>query len=92
MLHAYADTPFSGIFLTLRDNGKFEHTSSGLLKSFEAGTWTNYQDTIRLIYLDNKQSSIKNQIIIIERETSTLIFEGDSTPVLMRLRIITNKL
>lgn len=91
-MRAWADTPFSGIFLTLRDNGKFEHESSGLLKSFEAGTWTNSKDTIRLIYLDSEQNSKRNQNVVIDRETSTLIFEGDSTPVQMRLRIMTNKL
>jgi hypothetical protein len=92
VMHAWADTPFSGIFLTLRDNGKFEHTSSGLLQSFEAGTWTNSQDTIRLVYLDNKQSAIRNEKVRIDRPTSTLIFEGDSTPVQMRLRIVSNKI
>lgn len=92
VMHAWADTPLSGVFLTLRENKKFEHTSSGLVQSFEAGTWTNSHDTIRLVYLDSKQSTIRNQNVIIDRQTSTLIFEGDSTPVRMRLRIMTNKL
>ena len=90
VLDAWADTPFSGIFLTLRNNGKFEHTSSGLIKSFEAGTWTNSQDTIRLVYVDSKQNATRNQKVLIDRQTSTLIFEGDSTPVQMRLRILKN--
>jgi hypothetical protein len=92
VLHAWADTPFSGIFLTLRDNGKFEHTSSGLIQSFEAGTWTNSQDTLRLAYIDSKQHSIRNQKVTIDRPTLTLIFEGDSTPVQMRLRIMQNEM
>jgi hypothetical protein len=92
VLCGYADTPFSGVFLTLRGNGKFEHESGGLLKSFAAGTWTNSKDTIKLIYLDSKQNSLRNQKVVIDRESSTLIFEGRSTPVQMRLRIMTNKL
>jgi hypothetical protein len=92
VLHAWADTPFSGIFLTLRNNGKFEHIASGLIQSFEAGTWTNSHDTIRLVYLDSKQSTKWNQNVLIDRQTSTLVFEGDSTPVQMRLRIRTNNL
>ena len=55
VLEAYADSPLSGRFLTLRDNGKFEHTSSGLLRSFQAGIWTSNQDTINLSYIDNNQ-------------------------------------
>ena len=92
VLHAWADNPFSGIFLTLRNNGKFEHISSGLIKSFEAGTWTNSQDTIRLVYVDSQQNSIRNQKVKIDKQTSTLIFEGDSTPVQMRLRIMKNEM
>ena len=92
VLDAWTDTPFSGIFLTLRNNGKFEHTSSGLIKSFEAGTWTNSQDTIKLVYIDSKQNTIRNQKVTIDRQTSTLIFEGDSTPVQMRLRIMRNEI
>jgi len=92
VLYGWSDTPFSGIFLTLRNNGKFEHTSSGLIQSFEAGTWTNSQDTIRLAYIGRKQNSIRNQKVTIDRQTSTLVFEGDSTPVQMRLRIMTNEI
>jgi hypothetical protein len=92
VMDAWADTPFYGIFLTLRENKKFEHTTSGLMGSFEAGTWTNSQDTIRLLYLDSKQNTVRNQNVIIDRQTSTLIFEGDSASVQMRLRIMTNKL
>ena len=65
-MHAWADTPLSGIFLTLRENKKFEHTSSGLMQSFEAGTWTNSHDTIRLVYLDSKQNTIRNQNVLID--------------------------
>ena len=92
ILQAWADTPFAGIFLTLRDNGKFEHTSSGLMQSFEAGTWTNSQDTLKLIYVDSKQHMIRRQNVVIDRQTSTLLFEGDSSPVQMRLRIMQNEI
>ena len=92
ILQAWADTPFAGIFLTLRDNGKFEHTSSGLMQSFEAGTWTNSQDTLKLIYVDSKQHMIRRQNVVIDRQTSTLLVEGDSTPVQMRLRIMQNEI
>lgn len=92
ILQAWADTPFAGIFLTLRDNGKFEHTSSGLMQSFEAGTWTNSQDTLKLIYVDSKQHMIRRQNVVIDRQTSTLLVEGDSSPVQMRLRIMQNEI
>ena len=92
VLHAWADTPFSGIFLTLRANGKFEHTSSGLFQSFEAGRWTNYRDTIALEYLDSKQKIIRTQNVTVDRHSSTLIFENDSTPVQFRLRVMKNKI
>ena|SRR5437879_11529876 len=92
VLNAYADTPFAGIFLTLRENGKFEHTSSGVLKSFVAGAWTNSRDTICLSYMDSKQNINLKKKVIVDRKTSTLIFEGDDSPVHMRLRVRLNKL
>lgn len=92
VLDAWADTPLSGVFLTLRRNGKFEHTSSGLMKSFEAGRWTTIQDTIILVYVDSKLNTTRNQKVTIDRQTSTLLFEGDSTPVQMRLRIMRNEI
>jgi len=92
VFHAYADSPFSGLFLTLRENGKFEHTSSGLIKSFEAGTWIFSENTINLIYLDSKQNIIRNQNVTIDKQSNTLIFEGDSTPVQMRMRIMKNEI
>jgi hypothetical protein len=92
VLHAYADTPFYGIFLTLRDNRKFEHIVSSPLGSFQAGKRSNNQDTIWLIYTNSKLNVLQKQIVVIDRKTSTLVFEGDSTPVPARLRIITNKL
>ena len=92
VLHAWFDTPFSGIFLTLRENGKFDHTSSGLMQSFEAGTWTNLQDTLTLVYVDSKLNPIKKQRVVIDSQTSTLIFEGDSTLVQMRYRIMQNEI
>jgi|GEM_PF-1442245 len=92
VLEAYADSPLSSSFLKLRENGKFEHTSSGLLKYFEAGTWINNQDSLILSYLDNKQSLTREQKVKIDRQKSTLIFEGDTTRVQMRLRIMVNKI
>lgn len=92
ILEAYADSPFSGSFLTLRENGKFERTSSGLIKSFEAGSWTNVKDTINLSYLDEEQNVVNKKKVLIDRKTSTLKFEGDDTPVQMRLRIMLNRL
>jgi hypothetical protein len=91
-LDAYADTPFSGTFLRLRRNGKFEHTSSGLLRSFEAGTWSISNDTLRLVYFDSDRNVIRKQNVLIEKATSTLIFEGDVTPAQLRLRIIAGNL
>lgn len=91
-MYAWADTPFSGIFLVLRENGKFEHTSSGIIKSFEAGTWTFSQDTIKLVYLDCKQTLKKNQNLVIDRSSSTLQFEGESIQIMFRLRIMFSNL
>lgn len=92
VLEAYADTPFSGLFLTLRENGKFEHISSGIIKSFEAGTWTNNADTLHLTYMDSRQIKTSDRKLIIDRKTSTLMADSASTPVQMRMRIFVNKL
>ncbi|MFT6746487.1 MAG: hypothetical protein ACJAZ2_000828 [Glaciecola sp.] len=92
LLHAYADSPFSGAVLTLRENGKLEHTSSGLLKSFSAGEWTNKQDTVELSYLDNNHNVTHLRKVFIDKKTSTLKFDRDSTSVFFRLRIMTNQL
>lgn len=88
VLHAWADNPLSGVFLTLRENGKFEQTSSGLVQSFEAGTWINSQDTLKLVYLDSRQNLVRKQSVLIDRQKSTLLFERDSTAVQMRLKIM----
>jgi hypothetical protein len=92
VFHAYADTPFSGIFLVLRDNGKFEYTSSGMIASFQAGAWTINQDTIHLSFVNSQQVTIDKQNVFFDRANSKLIFEGDSTSVLTRWRIMLNKL
>ncbi|MGL4598209.1 MAG: hypothetical protein ACRCYO_11795 [Bacteroidia bacterium] len=94
VLHAYADTPLSGIFLTLRENGKFEYTSSGLFQSFEAGTWNKNADTISLRYFTTKEQAQveKTKRLVIDRNTSTLAVEGENLPAYMRLRILVNKL
>ena len=92
VLSSWADSPFSGSFLTLRENGKFEHHSDGMIRSFSAGNWTQNQDTIALVYVDISQKTIKTQRVYVDKETSTLVFVGIDTPVFMRLRILTNRL
>lgn len=92
VLEGYADSPLSGSFLTLRENGKFEHTSSGMIKSFQAGNWTNNGDTITLSYVNENQTLTKEQTVTIDRKTSTLVFNGDDTPVQMRMKIMVNKI
>lgn len=91
ILHAWADTPFYGVFLNLRSNGKFEYFTSGLLQSFEAGKWTKVEDTIRLEYLDSKQNIVRTQMLMVDRQNSTLKFDKDSTPVQIRLKVMTNE-
>ena len=90
MFHAWVDSPLSAGFLKLRENGKFEHTSSGLIQSFNAGTWSHSQDTISLIYVDSRQNTTDTKIVTINRKTSTLVFLGDS--ILLPMRIMTNKI
>ena len=75
VIEGYLDTPFAGVFLTLRKNGKFEHTSSGIFKGFDAGTWTRSQDTVRLTYVNSKLEPVKVVQAAIDRGTSQLIFE-----------------
>lgn len=88
VLHAWADSPFAGQFLTLRDNGKFEHYSSGIMQYYGAGSWTRRNDTLHLRYVESRQNSIKNRDLVIDRLSSTLIFAGDSAPFYARLRIV----
>ena len=88
VLDSWADSPFSGSFLTLRENGKFEHYSDGIIRSFSAGNWTQNQDTIALVYVDIRQKTIKTQRVSVDMETSTLIFIGTPTLALMRLKNI----
>lgn len=92
VLEAYSDSPFSASFLTLRKNNKFERVSSGIIQSFHAGSWTINQDTIKLSYVDSKHTIVEKQYVLIDRKTSTLIFEGDSIPEYMRLKIMLNDL
>ena len=90
VLQGYADSPFSGTFLILRENGKFEHLSSGLFKFFQAGNWTHHQDTITLFYFYEKQTFRKSQTVIMDKKSARLLFEGEGT--LLPMRIITSKL
>ena len=84
VLEGYADSPFSGLFLTLRENYTFEKKSSGVFRSYEAGTWSLSEDTIHLNYLNQQQKVIKKQTIIMNRENSKLEFEGLDSNIQMR--------
>lgn len=88
VLQGYRDTPFAGVLLTLRNNGKFEHTSSGMLKGFEAGAWTSRGDTIDLNYIDAQQKMQRLQRAIIDRKTMTLDFLDEKVPAQFRMRIV----
>lgn len=88
VLRGYRDTPFSGVFLTLRENGKFEHTSSGMLKGFSAGTWTVRSDTIDLNYVDSMMRVEALEKVIIDRKTMTLEFLNEKLPGQFRMRIV----
>lgn len=92
VLEAYADSPFAGIFLIFRENKKFEHTSSGMLQTFEAGSWTINQDTIHMYYVDYKEQIKETKKVYIDRTTATLIFESDTLAIPTRLRILLNEL
>lgn len=87
VLSGYLDTPFSGVFLYLRENGKFEHTSSGMLRGFSAGTWTFQNDTIRLNYLDSKKNVTAIKTVLKDTITRQLIFLEDSAAFHMRYTI-----
>ncbi|MDG2154295.1 MAG: hypothetical protein P8K10_10210 [Crocinitomicaceae bacterium] len=41
----------------MRENGKFERYSDGIIRSFSAGNWTQNQDTIALPYTDIRQKT-----------------------------------
>lgn len=92
IFEGYSDAPLSGTFLTLRDNGKFEHESSGIFRSFEAGNWTIQQDTITLFYVDTDQTQVSEQRAILDRSTSTLVFEEQEVQFPFRMRIVVNRL
>lgn len=91
VLHGYLDTPMAGVFLTLRENGKFEYETSGMLASFSAGTWIRSGDTLHLNYLDSKQNITETSDFIMERETSKLKLVGDSSTIQMRYTILSDK-
>ena len=84
VLEGYADSPFSGLFLTLRENYTFEKKSSGIFRSYEAGTWSLSEDTIHLKYLNHQQRAIKEQTVIMNRENSKLEFEGPDSNMQIR--------
>jgi hypothetical protein len=92
-LSGYMDTPMAGVFLYLRENGKFEHTSefSGF-RSFSAGNWTINGDTIQLTYFDSMQNITEQENVLLDREKSQLFFLNDSTPFPMRCTFLSNKL
>ncbi len=78
LITGYQDTPFAGVFLTLRANGKFEHTSSGIFKGFDAGTWTRSQDTLRLTYVNSKIEPVNVMRVFIDKSIYRLFFLDDS--------------
>ena len=91
-LQGYSDSPLTGTFLTLRENGKFEHTSSGMFQSFRAGSWTYSSDTIHLQYRDLSKVVIHSAPVFIDRQTNTLQFINDTSTVVYRLNILNNEL
>ena len=78
--------------LTLRENKKFEMTSSGFFMVwYEAGTWVIKQDSIKLSFVDHQQHITKTESIYLDRQKSVLVFQDtDSTG--LRLRVVFNKL
>lgn len=84
VLHAYADSPFAGMFLTLRENQRFDWTTSGMLQSFQAGSWAIDHDTISLFYMNSQQDTVSTERLYMNRERSTLTVEGQISPVPMR--------
>lgn len=92
VFEAYGDTPFSGIFITLHENGKFEHTSSGMLKSFECGSWTVNENTIELNYLGKNLEVIRKEKYLIDKNTNRLFHESQKDSIFLGLRIMINKL
>lgn len=89
VLKAYQDYPFVGTHLTLRKNGKFEHTSgNGIVEFFSAGAWTSKNDTITLYYLELDQKSVISERVIIDRQAFTVVFEADSVRPLSRFKIV----
>jgi hypothetical protein len=92
VLHAWLDTPLSGIFLTLRKNGTFDHTSSGPFQSFEAGTWMCTNDTLFLRCMSSKDEFLRNEIMVIDRKSSTLTSTVDTSSFPNTLKILTNQL
>ncbi len=92
-LSAYQDAPMAGVFLYLRENGKFEHTSefSGI-RSFSAGNWAINGDTIQLTYFDSKQNIINQENVLLDREKLQLFFLKDSSSFPMRCTFLSDKL
>lgn len=92
ILWAYGDSPFGSTTLTLRDNYKFELTSSGFFRFwFEAGTWTHKEDTIKLSYVDKELKEIKIANAYISRKKHRLYF-GSADTTQMGLKLHVNKI
>lgn len=93
VLSGYMDTPMAGVFLYLRENGKFEHTSefSGF-RSFSAGNWIINGDTIQLTYFDSKQNITNQENVLLDRENAKLFFLKDSSSFPMRCTFLSDKL
>ena len=85
---AYADTPLSGEFITLRQNHKFERTSTGMFKAFGAGDWSIGGDTLYLSYLDTSLSKIKTETLVLNESNSTLVLTQKGSNVDFVFKII----
>ena len=92
VLWAYNDSPFGSTTLTLRDNHKFELTSSGFFMVwFKSGAWKYGQDTIKLSFVDKEMKEVKAQSVYIDRKKDRLYFRNADTTEL-DLRLLLNKI
>src|SRR5687768_4616429 len=89
VLQGYGDSPFGGTIITLRKNEKFEMTATGFgMVWFEAGTWALKQDTIKLSFVDSKQTITKTARVYLDRHM--LFIQHEDSKV--KLRVMLNKL
>lgn len=91
VLWAYHDTPLYGSTIILRDNRKFEHSTSGFFKSFETGNWSISNDSLILNYL-NFNSEQEDQIILIFTNNDGYLTHHGASPILYGYKILDQKL